>query len=266
MRLAMVSLWLRAAYSDPEGRTVALRYAIGIAAIQVAWVVWLFLPSDARVPVFVLLAVGEVTVPVWAERAGRTSWNPGHMAERYGLFTIIVLGEALLAASRGVQVALDGRTNFGTIAGVVVGGLLIVFSMWWFHFDMPSEQIVEEIRAAFQERSRGAFTWGYGHYVVYASAAAVGVGITVALDQKTHHSHLTQLQSGLVITVAVTLYLVVVWALHAPYKPPSWLRNYPVPVAAVLILASSATPEPVLATGVVMAALIAVGVFANRTA
>src|ERR1700677_4658222 len=35
MRLAMVSLWLRAAFSDPIGRRTALRYAGGIALVQV---------------------------------------------------------------------------------------------------------------------------------------------------------------------------------------------------------------------------------------
>ena len=39
-------------------------------------------------------------VPVWAERAGRRRrWHPDHIAERYGLFTIIVLGESILAAT-----------------------------------------------------------------------------------------------------------------------------------------------------------------------
>ena len=36
-------------------------------------------------------------MPVWAERAGPTTWHPHHIAERYGLFTLIVLGESILA-------------------------------------------------------------------------------------------------------------------------------------------------------------------------
>ena len=44
----------------------------------------------------------------WAERGRATTpWHPHHIAERYGLFTIIVLGESILSATVAVQAALD---------------------------------------------------------------------------------------------------------------------------------------------------------------
>ena len=264
MRTAMVGLWLRAAASHPDGRPCARRYAVGIGVLQVFWVARLALPESVGVPTFLVLVVAELSVPLWAEGAGRTSWHPRHIAERYGLFTIIVLGEAILAASIGVQAALDDHAPFADIATVVVGGLLIVFSMWWMYFDMPAEQMVDRARQAFAERLSGAFAWGYGHFVVFASAAAAGAGLAVAVDQATHHSELTDLQAGFAITVPVALYLVTVWALHLRYKRPGWHRRFAVPVAAVGILAASATPEPVLVTGVLLVALVSVGVAANR--
>src|SRR5271156_387487 len=60
MRMAMVSLWLRAAVSDPAGRTCALRYAGGITLVQLGWVVCLFLPSSARFVVFAVLVGAEL--------------------------------------------------------------------------------------------------------------------------------------------------------------------------------------------------------------
>ena len=264
MRMAMVGLWLRAAASHPEGRACARRYAAGIAVLQVFWVARLALPESVGIPTFLVLVAAELSVPLWAEGVGRTSWHPHHIAERYGLFTIIVLGEAILAASIGVQAALDDHAPFGDIATVVVGGLLIVFSMWWIYFDMPTEQQVERARQAFAERLSGLFAWGYGHFVVFASAAAVGAGLAVAVDQATHHSELTDLQAAFAATVPVALYLLTVWALHVRYKPPGWHRRIAVPVAVVLILAASATPEPVLVTGVVLVGLVGVSVAANR--
>lgn len=53
------------------------------------------------------LAIAEVAVPTWAERAGATNWHPQHIAERYGPFTIILLGESVLAAITGVRGALE---------------------------------------------------------------------------------------------------------------------------------------------------------------
>ena len=66
--------------------------------------------STARFGIVALLVLGtaELLIPVWAELAGRhTPWHPEHIAERYGLFTIIVLGECVLAASTAVQAAID---------------------------------------------------------------------------------------------------------------------------------------------------------------
>jgi low temperature requirement protein LtrA len=260
----MVTLWLRAAASDRPGRPCALRYAVGITVVQLGWVAWWFaLPPAARTWVFLVLAAAEMAVPLWAEAKGRTSWHPGHIAERYGLFTIIVLGETLLAPTVGVQEALNGRTAFGRLAPVVIGGLLIVFSMWWLYFDLPSGRIVEQVRQVFTERLTGAFVWGYGHYLVFASAAAAGAGLIVAVDQTTHHSRLTDLQAGFTVTVPVTVYLVVVWAFHLPDKKRGLWRSAAVPFTAALILTSSATPVPVLATGLLLTALVATSVFVS---
>jgi low temperature requirement protein LtrA len=256
MRLAMVALWLRAAAADRQRRRCALRYAVGIATLQCAWIAWLAVPVPARLPVFGLLAAGELCVPLWAEAASRTPWHPGHIAERYGLFTIIVLGEAVLATSIVVQAALRGTTSFGDLAPDVVGGLLVVFSMWWVYFDMPAGQLVREVRRAFDDRLSGAFAWGYGHYLVFASAAAVGAGLTIAVHQVVHHTQLTQLGGALTVTVPVAVYLTVVWGLHARYKPPSLFRTIAVPVGVALILLSSLTPQAVLLTGIVLVALV----------
>ncbi|NUR89570.1 MAG: low temperature requirement protein A, partial [Nonomuraea sp.] len=93
MRIAMVTQWLRAAKDDPAGRPTAIRYAIGICVAQVAWIGLLVAPDSWWMAVFALGVVLELAVPVWAERRRRTPWHPHHIAERYGLFVIIMLGE-----------------------------------------------------------------------------------------------------------------------------------------------------------------------------
>jgi low temperature requirement protein LtrA len=95
MRLALVGQWLRAiTTTDLGGRPAALRYAIGVSACQVGWLLALALPTDWGLAAFPVLALAELLVPVWAERAAPTTWHPRHIAERHGLFTLIVLGES----------------------------------------------------------------------------------------------------------------------------------------------------------------------------
>ncbi|HTX00927.1 MAG TPA: low temperature requirement protein A [Acidimicrobiales bacterium] len=267
MRLAMVGLWLRAALSNAEGRACALRYAGGITAVQAGWVIWLLeVPKVAALWVFLPLAAAEMAVPLFAEAAGRTAWHPGHIAERYGLFTIIVLGEAVSAGTVAVSAAVEGGASFERLAAVVAGGLLVVFSMWWLYFDMPSEEIVRAVRRSFATRLSGAFAWGYGHYVIFASIAATGAGLAVAVESATHRIALTHLEAGFALTAPVALYLLAVWALHAPYKPAGWLRSFGGPAGAGLVLASSAAPQTALVSGAVLAALVAAGTASRREA
>jgi low temperature requirement protein LtrA len=263
MRTAMVAQWVRAASSHPDGRRCALRYAAGLATVQVFWVARLALHDGPGLVGFAVLVAVEMAIPYWAESAGRTPWHPGHIAERYGLFTLIVLGESVLSATVGVQVALDSTSSFGELAPVIVGGILIVFFMWWMYFDMPGEQVVARARESFSDQIKGAFLWGYGHYFVFAGAAATGAGLAVAVDQASHHSKLSDTQAGFAITIPVTLFLLAVWTLHYATKTPGPMRTYAVPTGSVLILATSFTPEPVLGTGLILAALVAAAVIAR---
>jgi low temperature requirement protein LtrA len=261
MRLALVGQWLRVALSYPADRRTALRYAAGITACQVGWVLRVFLPGAWDLPTFLVLAAAELSVPAWAEAAGHTSWHAHHMAERYGLFTIIVLGESVLASTLAVQAALDADASFADVASVVIGGLVMVFALWWIYFDLPTGPLVEEARRRFDgDHPAIAFLWGYGHYVVFASVAATGAGIAVAVDQATDHSVLTDLQAGLAATVPVAVFVLAVWVLHSRAKAPGPMRTYVPPVAAALVVLTSFTPEPVLATGLLLVAVVALGI------
>ncbi|MDT5042185.1 MAG: hypothetical protein QOE51_3170, partial [Actinoplanes sp.] len=117
MRLAMVVQWLRAARNDSQRRPTALRYAFGIMIVQVFWVIRVFLPEGWATPTFLILVVAELLVPIIAERApgGPTTYHPHHIAERYGLFTIIMLGESVSAATIAVRTGLDGGEYFGDL-------------------------------------------------------------------------------------------------------------------------------------------------------
>jgi low temperature requirement protein LtrA len=165
-----------------------------------------------------------------------------------------------LRPSLAIQTALDGGQSLADLASVAGGGVLIVFSMWWIYFDLPAEQVVSGARANFTGRLRGAFVWGYGHLVVFASAAAVGAGLAAAVDQTVGHAELTSREAALSVTVPVSVYLLSVWVLHVRYKEPGFARAGAVPIAIVAIVGSSIFDESVLVTGCLMVLLIAVSI------
>ncbi|MCM2412726.1 low temperature requirement protein A [Streptomyces sp. RKAG290] len=249
MRLAMVTQWLRAARSDPERRRSCLRYAVGIFVVQIGWVVRLSLPEDTGLATFAVLVLAEIAVPVWAERAATTTWHPHHIAERYGLFTLIVLGESITAATGAVRVALDTHAPLGDLAALVVGGILTVFALWWLYFAQSAPELLTTLRVA--------LLWGYGHYFVFASAAAVGAGLALNVAHATGHGHLSDRAVAAAYTIPVAVFVTLVWLLH---HRTTWRRSaadliHPLAVAA--ILATTFMPSPVLVTGIIAALLIA---------
>src|SRR5262245_32073443 len=74
MRLALVSQWVRAAIADPERRTTAIRFAVGVMLVQAAWVAQLWIPGNLKIATFLFLVACELAVPVFAERAEHTTW------------------------------------------------------------------------------------------------------------------------------------------------------------------------------------------------
>jgi low temperature requirement protein LtrA len=250
MRLAMVTQWLRAAATDPPHRRSSLRFAAGIAAVQVGWVLRLALPEDLGMASFLALVAAELAIPVWAERAAPTTWHPRHIAERYGLFTLIVLGECVLASTLAIQTAVDGDIALADLATTAAGGLLTVFGMWWLYFAKEAHEVLTSLRAA--------IVWGYGHYLIFASAAAVGAGLAVNVDYLTHHAAIGARASAAAFTIPVALFLLAVWALQVrPHHLGRW-HGALTPATAVLVLASAFTPEPVLVTGSLVAVMVAV--------
>ncbi|UYQ65857.1 low temperature requirement protein A [Streptomyces peucetius] len=249
MRLAMVSQWLRAAHSDPDRRTTCLRYAAGIFVVQLGWVGRLFLPDDGGLVVFGILVLAELAVPVWAERAAITTWHPHHIAERYGLFTLIVLGESIIAATAAVRTALDDDASLGDVATLVVGGVLTVFALWWLYFAQNAPGRLTGLRSA--------LLWGYGHYAVFASAAAVGAGLALNVAHTTGHGHLTDHAVAAAYTIPVAVYITVVWLLHHRASEVRRATDIVHPLVVLAVLAATFAPAPVLVTGILATLLIA---------
>jgi low temperature requirement protein LtrA len=260
MRVAMVVQWLRAASGDPAGRPADLRYAVGIGILQIGWVARLFLPHEAGLLAFYLLAAAEMLVPAWAERAGAagqgTPWHPGHISERYGLFTLIVLGECVAAATLAVHAASTSGLSAGLVA-VAAGSLVLIFSVWWWYFEHPSESGLRMSRNV-------AFLWGYGHYFVLGSIAALGAGLGLAAASS-HGSAGTSYATtaGLAIAVPVVVYLGVTGALQGRLDPQPAGRMVIVTGAGLLILLLGALAGGLgvgvatLLMGIVVAALVA---------
>ncbi len=263
MRIGLVAQWLRVAIEHADRRTTAGRYAIGVALVQVGWVARLFLPEGLGLAAFAPLVLAELLVPTWAESTGHpTPFHRGHIAERYGLFTIIVLGECILATSAAVQEAVTVGGLSLSLLTLAAGGLVLVLAMWWAYFKHDSAAEPTELRQA--------FIWGYGHYFVFAAVAATGAGLHVAVDLTHHEAEIGPVVAALAVAIPVVVYLVTAWLVSRDGRSLAAMR--PVLMGAAIITGSALLLSPigvhvaVVAMAVTVSTLVGISAYsASRT-
>ncbi len=249
MRLAVVAQWLRAARPPGSTRRVAVTYAAGVTVVQALWLAGLVLPAAALPFTLIVLIAAELAVPVVAERRGGTRWHPHHLAERHGLFTLIVLGESLLASANAIIEALHEADSLGPLIAIAALTLTVTAALWWIYFWIPH-------RAATDGLGR-ALTYGYGHYFVFAAAGALSAGIEVEIDVITGRSELHPPGASFAYTVPIAVFILGVWLL-AIRPEANRIVNVVVPAGAAFVLIDPLFPVPVALATVFLAVVVVV--------
>lgn len=209
MRFGMVILWLGAAQGDPDHRPTALRYAGGIAVMQIYWIAFVVLvPPDSTLylPLFVVGAAGELSVPAFAERFGATTWHREHMIERYGLLNIIVLAEIFVSIGAMIQLESGTALPEPHFLWLAILSAIIAFSLWGIYFTDEGHLTGDGLARA--------LLWGYGHFVLFASGAATGAGLTTMLGVLDTSAHIDPRSGFMTVAIPVAIYLAALWLIR----------------------------------------------------
>jgi low temperature requirement protein LtrA len=174
VRIILVVEYIRAGKNQSFSSATPLirRYSRGFLSAAIMWVISAFIPPPFR---FVLWGIGlaiDFAMPITAGRL-QSQFAPhvSHLPERMGLFTIIVLGESVLAVVTGVS-----NMEFDIYSMSILGlGLSIPFSLWWLYFDSVDGAPIRAVR----EKGRiGLYSiWLYGHFPLVVAITSVGVGL-----------------------------------------------------------------------------------------
>lgn len=250
MRGAMIAQWIRAAVEDPESRSATIRYAVGIAIVQLCWIAFLWIPGDWKLIVMVGLILAELGVPAWAEFSGQpTAWHPGHITERYGLFTIIVLGEVMLATTTAIQSTLASGGLSSALLMVAVGSLLLIFGLWWSYFKHSTSEIT-------QSSLKFTLVWGYGHYFIFAAGAALGAGLQVVVDTLEGTSRVSPVFAAFTVAIPVALFLIVYGLLMTQRNQPFSSISVVLATALLILFTALAASIITLPVSVLLIALL----------
>lgn len=262
MRVAMVAQWLRAARQDPARRRTALGYAGSITAAQIGWVA--LAVADPSLAAFAAVApvlyLVELGGPILSERrTDGTPWHAHHIAERYGLLTIIALGEGVFGTVASVSALVAEQGWSGEAVIVAFAGVGLTFGLWWSYFVLPSGQIL----ARFRHR---AWVWGYGHMVIYAAIAATGAGLHVAAYVIEGVAHIGTLGAVTAVAVPVLVFSIAMFALYTylmqagdPFHVALFAGTVLLLVLAVVLAASGASIGPCLIAVTLSPAIVVVG-------
>lgn len=163
-------------------RGLVVRYG-AIYLVQAAlWLASLALPPPARWACWAaVLAIDMVSPLVVARFTHEFAPHPEHLPERFGLFTIVLLGE-------GVASSLHALSHGGELGApsllVAALGALTAFLFWVGYFERARGHV--ERRAHSAEAGRDLRRWAYGHVPLYAGYGAVAAGFVVAAGHAAH--------------------------------------------------------------------------------
>ncbi|HEY9729472.1 MAG TPA: low temperature requirement protein A [Chroococcales cyanobacterium] len=171
-RVVLVLEYLWAGWHIKAARGLTTHYAVGFTLAACLWLISAFVPIPFRFCLWALGLAIDFATPVTGQRHQRQLLpHFEHLPERFGLFTIIVLGEAIIAVVNGVA---EMKWN-GMSALAAVFGFGIAFCLWWVYFENVGGSALRAAGAS--GRIKVFQIWLYIHLPLVIGLAATGVGV-----------------------------------------------------------------------------------------
>src|SRR5215218_2928267 len=185
VRLILIILYARAAYYVPLARPYCAQFIGGLGTSLVLLGISLFFEPPFRYAIWAAAQILEFLTPFLNIKATRLiPIDRSHIPERFGLFTIIVLGEAVIATATGLGLV---QWNAATIAMASMG-FAMAACIWWINFDFVEDNAIRS--GALVPR----FIYLYGHFFIVSSIVATGIGVEHAIKETGEaHLHLSTL-------------------------------------------------------------------------
>jgi low temperature requirement protein LtrA len=243
-RVILLLLHLRAWRHVPEARPTIAVYLGFTAASSVLWAVSPAFDGWVRWGIWAAAVAMDALGPVMAtRRQDRAPLHMEHLPERFGLFIILVLGEAVGGAAIGVH---DAKWA-GPAVAVGLAGFVVAASLWWNYFDVTADHSEEELHESDDDDGAGGAVaderhdlFVYGHLPLSAGIVMAGVGIE---DLVAHPFDVLPSDGGWTVAVGLALYVLgtglILGGTHR-----TWRGVWPWPVAAIpVVLAAAAIPH-----------------------
>jgi low temperature requirement protein LtrA len=223
IRISLVILWIRVILSYPIAQKQAIRKIIGIIICQFGWFLTIKSEGDHFMLYFIIMSILELLTPIIIryslDNRSSPKWHNHHIVERYAIFTIIVLGECLVAATNLIKKLIDGGFHIGMFF-TCINVFIIIFTLWWLYFG-------EKKHLALKTRS-GIFQWGYGHILIFISLAALGPSLLLLTDNNDI--------AIVLVSSNIMLFLMGIWLVHDLHGKLNIHKILLLPIICLVIL------------------------------
>jgi low temperature requirement protein LtrA len=202
VRAVVVALNVRARRHAAEARPLLNLFVTAFSIGAGLWLVSLLVPEPYRYLLWAAGLVVDLSAP-WLGR-GRMARAPiqaSHITERFGLFTLIVIGESVISVAQGAA-GVDWEP--GTLAVAVVG-FLAVACLWWIYFEYIGALAIRSVL-------EGLF-FSYSHLPLLAGLVSVAVGTELAVVQSAGGE--VERATALALGGGTALYLLALTVMHA---------------------------------------------------
>src|SRR2546422_5639354 len=256
LRSIMLALYARAWRAVPEARALIRFYGLGYSAGVALWLVSLAFDTPWRYAIWAVAQVLELSLPPLSTKLHRRiPVSASHLPERWALFTLIVLGESVVA----VAIAISGASWHFTSAAAAVLGFAAVAAVWWLYFDRQASVVL-------RGSTMSIVVYSYAHIPLLMGLAAMSAGGRLLIAR----AGADRLGTGprVALPGGVLLYLLGLIGtrtvvLHGPHRLGISLKLGAGVVLLALIAAESLLP-PVSVAAILALVLVAV-VVADRT-
>lgn len=266
-QLVLLALYVRAWRHVREARPTVGVYLLTVGLSAALWAVSLIVPSPARYLLWTIAVLVSAAGPVLATlRSDKHPLQIEHLPERFALLVILVLGEAVGSAARGVHDASWAQISIG----VGVLGFAVVAGIWWIYFDITAPSSVRELQDVEEEENAGSSSdagdtdshvsdarhdlFVYGHLPLTFGIVLAGVGLE---ELVVHPDKAAPSVAGWVLASGLALFLAGV-ALVISGTTQKVRSIWPWPVAAIpIMLLGALVPFP---AGLLLTATYAVGI------
>lgn len=235
-----------------SARGLATRYLAGHGIAAALWLGSALVPAPARFVVWAIALAIDLGTPWMAVTYSRhVPPDPAHLPERFGLFTLILLGESVIAVMHGMK-SQEGWSIAPALTAIL--GMGIAFMVWSWYFDRDAAVAERHVHS---HRDAVRFhIWSYAHLPFYLGIAVAAAGVELmvhlAADAAPHHGVGTLLGAALAVTMVA---MVVIGAVNPHGRPPARIVSLQLALAGVAVVVGLA--ESVLTPAVLVLALAA---------